>query len=222
MNVLQVGMVFKSYKELCEFLGEPVKTGRSKQLQMDEFEKMFKHTKSGWSMEITEVFKQDEFSRASIRSENNNNISIRHLNRLIDPSCNIKLEDMDKMGVYAITFENNVYIGSSVKLSNRFLAHKHKSPNENIDTPSMLKMGGIFTPIFIMDDVEDVGLLRLVEDVFIEHFKNDKDYNCINSKTTNYSQERAIKKYKKTYKKIIVPADKYELALEVLRYNGVL
>lgn len=38
---LKVGMEFKSYRALCEFLGEPVKTGKSKQLQLKKWEEHF-------------------------------------------------------------------------------------------------------------------------------------------------------------------------------------
>lgn len=53
---LQTGQVFKNYKELCGKLNEPVKTGKSKQIQLLDFERYFTYHKDGNKFIIDEVF----------------------------------------------------------------------------------------------------------------------------------------------------------------------
>ena len=55
MKSVESGQVFKNYKELCEHLGEPVKVGKSKQLQMKDWERYFTYKKSGHSLIIVSV-----------------------------------------------------------------------------------------------------------------------------------------------------------------------
>lgn len=53
---LKPNQTFKNYKELCIFLNEPVKTGKSKQLQLKEWERYFSYRKDGIKYIIIEVF----------------------------------------------------------------------------------------------------------------------------------------------------------------------
>lgn len=52
---LKPNQIFKNYKELCNFLNEPVKTGKSKQLQLKEWERYFSYKKDGIKFIIIEV-----------------------------------------------------------------------------------------------------------------------------------------------------------------------
>lgn len=55
---LKVGMTIKNYKALCEVLGEKTKTGKSKQLQLEDFKRYFEYDKSkGNTFIITEIHK---------------------------------------------------------------------------------------------------------------------------------------------------------------------
>lgn len=56
MVKLQAGQVFKNYKELCNHLDEPIKTGKSKQLQLLDFERYFTYHKEGNKFIVDEVF----------------------------------------------------------------------------------------------------------------------------------------------------------------------
>lgn len=47
MKKINNGQKFKNYKALCEFLEEPVKTGKSKQLQLKDWERYFQYHKEG-------------------------------------------------------------------------------------------------------------------------------------------------------------------------------
>lgn len=60
MNVskLEVGMVIKNYKELCNLLGEKVKSGKSKILQLNNFKRYFDYEKIGNSIVINKINEQ--------------------------------------------------------------------------------------------------------------------------------------------------------------------
>lgn len=51
-----VGMVIKNYKELCNLLGQEVKSGKSKKLQLEDFKRYFDWEKSGQKFIITDIY----------------------------------------------------------------------------------------------------------------------------------------------------------------------
>ena len=56
MKQINNGQKFKNYKALCEFMEEPVKTGKSKQLQMKNWERYFQYHKEGNSIVVDAVY----------------------------------------------------------------------------------------------------------------------------------------------------------------------
>ena len=65
MNIgnLKVGMEFKAYKYVCEFLGEPIKNGVPKINQLEEWRRYFNWTdQNGWRWKITEVYDKPKSS----------------------------------------------------------------------------------------------------------------------------------------------------------------
>ena len=81
MNIEQ-GEVFKNYKELCERLSEPVKTGKSKQLQLKQWEKNFSYQKQGHKIMIIEVFEKPKqrYDKRSVYAKDMDNIVLSYLN----------------------------------------------------------------------------------------------------------------------------------------------
>ena len=57
-SMLNANDVFKNYRNLCEYLKEQIKTGKSKQLQLKEWERYFSFKKEGQKIIITEVFEE--------------------------------------------------------------------------------------------------------------------------------------------------------------------
>ena len=55
MNIqsLTSGLVLKSYKDLCVALEVPIKTGKSKQIQLEDFSRYFTYTKDKYKYIIT-------------------------------------------------------------------------------------------------------------------------------------------------------------------------
>lgn len=52
----KIGQTFKNYKELCDYLDEPIKTGKSKQLQLLDWKRNFEYKQEGYKFIITDVF----------------------------------------------------------------------------------------------------------------------------------------------------------------------
>ena len=53
---ISVNQIFKNYKELCAALEEPVKAGKSKQLQLEDFNRYFTYTKQGNKYTIEYIY----------------------------------------------------------------------------------------------------------------------------------------------------------------------
>lgn len=70
MKKINNGQKFKNYKALCEFLEEPVKTGKSKQLQMKDWERYFQYHKEGNSIVIDMVYENPK-QKYDARTSNN-------------------------------------------------------------------------------------------------------------------------------------------------------
>lgn len=73
MNIenLEVGKVYKNYKTMCEALGVNPKTGKSKQLQMQDWERYFKYSKDGHNFIINEIYASPT-EKVDLRSNGNN------------------------------------------------------------------------------------------------------------------------------------------------------
>jgi len=56
MKEVTIGQVFKNYKELCEHLGELAKGGKSKQLQLLDWQRYFEYKREGNKFIITNVY----------------------------------------------------------------------------------------------------------------------------------------------------------------------
>ena len=56
MKKINEGQIFKNYKKLCEYLEEPVKTGKSKQLQLKDWNRFFNWHKEGNQFVVDKVY----------------------------------------------------------------------------------------------------------------------------------------------------------------------
>jgi hypothetical protein len=74
MNIknLEVGQIIKNYKQICELLNEDIKTGKSKQLQLKDWERYFSFHKEGQKIIIDEVF-NDIKEKVDMRGKQDNN-----------------------------------------------------------------------------------------------------------------------------------------------------
>lgn len=79
---LKVGIIVKNYKELCNLLGEKVKTGESKQIQLKNWERHFKFKKNGHQFIITEILPEPE-AKIDGRHVGNHSLFIDEIAELI-------------------------------------------------------------------------------------------------------------------------------------------
>jgi hypothetical protein len=68
---LKVGQTIKNYKELCSLLEVPIKSGKSKALQITDFERYFNYKKQGNSFIIVEIYEVPK-DKIDMRSQGNN------------------------------------------------------------------------------------------------------------------------------------------------------
>ena len=79
---LKIGQVVKNYKELCALLGEEVKTGKSKQLQIDNMKRFFEWEKSGQKFLITDIY-DTPLPKEDGRSSGNNSKYVKCIELLL-------------------------------------------------------------------------------------------------------------------------------------------
>ena len=79
---LKVGQVVKNYKELCALLEEEVKTGKSKQLQLDNLKRFFEWEKAGQKFIITDIY-DTPLPKVDGRSSGNNSKYVRCIELLL-------------------------------------------------------------------------------------------------------------------------------------------
>ena len=198
-NKLKNGMIFKNYKELCEFLGWKNASGNTKIEQMKELSCVCKWHKECQKIIIDEVFivpkkKSDScyFSKAFSNY-------------------------FSTSGVYLITDKyGRKYVGSAKNVYKRFIEHRKKdeqSGSRFLDKESMEIEIFEFTR-----GIDDREFLYEVEAVIIEEcFK--LGMNLTNKKNKN--SYKKVKKKENEIKYIKVKNNDYQRALEILKENGI-
>ena len=79
---LKIGQVVKNYKELCALLEEEVKTGKSKQLQLDNLKRFFEWEKAGQKFIITDIY-DTPLPKVDGRSSGNNSKYVKCIEILL-------------------------------------------------------------------------------------------------------------------------------------------
>ena len=146
--------------------------------------------------------------------------SVKRINPsyLIIKNFNVDYSKRNNKGIYYIIKDNDIYIGSSVKFRKRFIQHWNGESKEMNHTYDLLHNGGTFNILYDMTDIEDVELIRMVENEYIQYFKEYTDFNVINH--MNEATWKG-KNYKQKYKNIKIKIENYELALKILKENGI-
>ena len=85
-------------------------------------------------------------------------------------------------------------------------------------TYNLLHNGGTFNILYDMTDIEDIELIRMVENEYIQYFKTHTDFNVIN--LMNEANWKG-KNYKQKYKNIKIKIEDYKLALKILKEQGI-
>ena len=197
---------YKNYKELCVAMDWKIADGNSKKKQLKELESLCEYHKEGNKFVIDEVYDTPlpiEDGRGGKQPSN-------------FPQFKVDEDKWHNKGVYMIKLDNQVYIGSTVNFRDRFMQHRRKGKGAMKHTQELLKQGGEFFILHDMNDVEDIELIRQVEEEYILFYTHETDYDVINRRMSTFAfEEPKIK-----YKSIRVEEEHYEEILELLKERG--
>ena len=218
---LKVGLIVKNYKEMCKLLEQEPKTSNSKKAQLKEWERYFDFFKDGQKIVITKIYnsplnKIDGRTVSNkLRFTGNNNHAWKEYDNLI-----ISYDKMNNYGIYKITLNNDIYIGSTkVGFRKRFQEHNQGHNELMQHTYDLLQRGGIFEILYDMTGVEDEELIRMVETEFINEYLLNPEWNVINKYKSSISYKSKYKKKKKTIK---IDEDKLYDAIQLLAKHGLI
>lgn len=79
---LEIGQVVKNYKELCIILNQLPTTGKSKQLQLKDFQRYFEWEKSGQKFIITDIY-DTPLEKEDMRKKGNNSIYVKYIELIL-------------------------------------------------------------------------------------------------------------------------------------------
>ena len=214
---LEVGNTYKSLKDICNTLKLKYKDGSSsKNALLKKIESEYKIEIKDNSYTVLERFDIPKEIPDKRKETKGNNLGKRKIfNNLL-----IEKENEDRIGVYKIVLDNNIYIGSTIQgFRKRFIGHNNKINNKVPFTSEMLGNGAIFEVIEFCDGLSEIEI-RNLENKYIKQYREDNDWNLINSRDAwDY-----IKKQKQKYKtiKIKVKDEDYESTLEFLKDNNLI
>ena len=129
--------------------------------------------------------------------------------------------DYDKRnnkGIYYIYDGFNIYIGSTINFRKRFLDHWNGGNFMQHTYDLLHNKNGEFNIIHDMTNINDLELIRMVENEYIQYFKEYTDFNVINH--VNEAVWKG-KNYKQKYKNIKIKIEDYDNALKVLEENEI-
>ncbi len=170
MYDLEVGQIFKNYKEICKWLKVEPTTGKGKKYHLREFERYCNYHKEGQKFIIDEVYKNPS---SKIDNRGGNNIKYSY------DGLKISKRDYSKYGVYKITKDNQIYIGSTmVSFKERFKQHLY---GRQETTKDLLHNGWIFEIIY-KTNVDSEDFIRKLEKFYIDYYLFNKDWILINKK----------------------------------------
>ena len=203
--MLEVGE-YKNYKAICESLGWEIKAGNSKKKQLKDLECMCKYHKEGSKFIIEEVYKDFTLIERRGREAGVTTKEYPQLNIEEDKHCNY--------GIYMIKLDNQIYIGSTTRgFKQRFREHLYGTLESMKHTQELLNNGGEFFILHNMSDIEDIELIRMIEEEYILFYTHETDYDVINRRMG------ASKNPKIKYKTIKIEEEYYE---QMIKYYNEL
>ena len=202
---LKEGMVLKSYRELCEVLEMKVQSSDSKNAQLKELGRYCKFHKDKYKFVIDEVYDIPLPKEDNVRNTKNY------------PQFKVNKDKWHNKGVYMIKLDNQVYIGSTINFRDRFKQHLRGDLDYMKHTYELLNNGGKFFILHDMSDIEDIELIRMVEEEYILFYTHETDYDVINRRIGIYTFEKP----KIKYKSIKIEENRLSEVLEILEERGV-
>ena len=211
-NKLTNGMVFKSYRALCENMGLKKGEGNTRRANMKKLDAICTYHKQGNSIVIDEVFDAPLLIEDNRKGKQPSNFS----------QFKVDEDKWYNKGVYMIKLDNQVYIGSTVNFRGRFIEHRnYKGVMKH--TQELLKQGGEFFILHDMNDIEDIELIRQIEEEYILFYTHETDYDVVNRRmnTSAFEKPKKSEKPKIKYKSIKIEENRLSEVLEILEERGV-
>ena len=208
---LETSIILANYKKVCEQLDEKVLTGNAKISQLKELERYFNFHKQGNKFVFTETYSEPKEKVDGRKYTKGNNR--KEYSQFLIPR-----EDENKIGIYKIVLDDNIYIGSTIDgFRNRFRNHNNEYSNNIPFTFDMLNDGATFEIIEICEGLQE-SQIRNIENKYIQQYREDKDWNLINSNDAwSYAKKQKFKTIK-----IQVKEEDYDKVLEFLKENNLI
>ncbi|OAO82611.1 hypothetical protein [Anoxybacillus flavithermus] len=116
---ISAGQIFKNYKELCNALGEPIKTGNAKNAQLKEWSRNFSYERQGHKFIISEIYNTPK-EKEDKRSEGHNETPYIHIiEKLI-----IDLLAQNKNG--KVSLSKNLLLKELKMINRNYIHYKNK------------------------------------------------------------------------------------------------
>ena len=216
---LEVGFKYDNLKAMCNVLKLKYKNGSSsRNATLKRIESEYKLERIGNSYTVLERYDTPK-EIPDKRKETKGNFTGK---RKIFTNLLIEKENENKIGVYKIVLDNNIYIGSTIQgFRKRFIGHNNKINNKVPFTSEMLDNGATFEVIEFCDGLTELEI-RNIENKYIKQYRENDDWNLINSNDAwSYSKKQKQKQKYKTIK-IKVKEEDYEETLEFLKDNNLI
>lgn len=199
-------MVFKNYKELCEFMGWEVIRGNSMRARLKELDSLCK-----WHREGQKIVVEMVYDTPKKKEDGRTNSQIGR--RLLSDE---EFKKLNTSGVYKLTDKNGlIYIGSSINVYERFKEHRLKNQTS---TSMLLDKESLTVELFeFTKGIEDRSFLYDIERLIIKECI-EAGVNLVNNRNTAPSK----KKKKTLFKTIRIDNDKYEEAIKLLKANNLI
>ena len=205
--MLEVGE-YKNYKAICEAMGWKPVGGDTKVKHLKELESICKYYKDGYKFIVEEIYKTP---LPIVDNRGGRPTSI------ISEFC-IDEDKFNNGGIYIIQLGNEIYIGSTVNFRQRFNTNKSKSNTKLPQTKDLIERGGQMSILHDMTGIEDIELIRMVEEEYILFYTHETDYDVINRRIGASTFEKP-KKSKIKYKTIKIEEEYYE---QMIKYYNEL
>jgi hypothetical protein len=215
MVILEVGKYYKNLREICVEMEIKYKDSTdSRKSILKEIERYYLLERQGNGYWIKEQY---NIPKEKIDDRKNNG---RHSKKKYN-NFDILEEDENKIGVYAIILDKNIYIGSTI-VGFRHRFKEHIKSNNPLPTKNMLENGAMFSILEVCDGLDE-SMVRKIENQYIHEYKNNDNWDIINkNKAWSFQKSFKVKKIKIKYKAIKIEKDNYEDAIKLLESNGLI
>lgn len=112
VSKLYIGMVIKNYKELCKILGQEIRNGKSKKLQIENFKRYFDFEKDGQRFIITDIY-DSPIPKEDLRRKGNNSIYKNYIELIL-------LQYLSQQNGYRKTFTKRNWLELLGMINNKY------------------------------------------------------------------------------------------------------